>query len=130
MDVLHLTEEQRAKFIHLPIKQAIYVPSTQDISDQVSDEVLLNRVGQVSDFLSKLFGGYSAYDLKGGFIAHASSKEHFIKERFVRVVSFARREAFMENQQKLLQQISRWASEWGQESMGYEYEEDLYYIPK
>lgn len=130
MDVLHLTSEQKGKFVHLPIKQAIYVPSTYDVSAQLSHGDLAKRVDEVSSFLASLFGGYSVYDLTGGYVTHKKGEGEIIKEHFVRVVAFATREAFKENHNKLFEQIALWAKEWGQESVGYEYEEDLYYIPQ
>ncbi|MEK7552378.1 MAG: hypothetical protein AAB534_03100 [Patescibacteria group bacterium] len=130
MVVLNLTKEQESKFIHLPIQQAVYVPSTSNISEQLSREKLIQRVDEVCSFLASLFGGYNVYDLTGGYVIRKKGEDKIIKEHFVRVVSFATDEAFKKNQNKLFERIAVWAKEWGQESIGYEFEEDLYYIPK
>jgi len=130
MDTLKLTKEQENKFVRLPIKQAIYVPSTHSVSEQISCDELTKRVDEVSNFLANLFGGYAVYDLIGGYVIHKKDENMLIKEHFVRVVSFAARDAFHENQPKLFKQIAAWAKEWGQTSIGYEYEEDLLYIPQ
>lgn len=130
MTSLHLTKEQKAKYTHLPIKQAVYVPSTINISQHLTKDELIKRVDEVSSFFAKLFGGYSVYDLTGGYVTRKHGENEVIKEHFVRVVSFATDDTFKENQEKLFAQISQWAKEWGQESIGYEFEEDLYYIPQ
>jgi hypothetical protein len=46
----------------------------------------------------------------------------------VRVVAYSTPEAFKENKLKLMKMIAKWAKEWGQEAIGFEYEGDLFYI--
>jgi len=129
-DILQLTKEQEGKFVHLPIKQAIYVPSTHNIKEKLSNDELVKRVDEVSTYLASLFGGYSVYDLTGGYVTRKMDENSIIKEHFVRVVSFATEQAFKDSQQKLFDQIALWAKQWSQETVGYEFEEDLYYIPQ
>lgn len=130
MDIIKLSKEQKEKFIHLPIKQAIYVSSTRNISEDIPHDELINRANEVSEFLAKLFGGYSLYDISGGFVLHKKHGDMVKKEKVVRIVSFSTDKDFEQNKNKLFEQIGVWAKEWGQEYVGYEYEEDLYYIPK
>lgn len=130
MNIIKLSKEQKEKFIHLPIKQAIYVSSTRNISEDIPHDELINRANEVSKFLAKLFGGYSLYDISGGFVLHKKHEDMVKKEKVVRIVSFSTDKDFEQNKNKLFEQIKVWAKEWGQEYIGYEYEEDLYYIPK
>lgn len=130
MNIIKLSKEQKEKFIHLPIKQAIYVSSTRNISEDISHNELINRANEVSKFLTELFGGYSLYDISGGFVLHKKHGDTVKKEKVVRIVSFSTDKDFEQNKDKLFDQIEAWAREWGQEYIGYEYEEDLYYIPK
>lgn len=130
MNVIKLSKEQKEKFIRLPIKQAIYVSSTRNISENIPHDELVNRVNEVSKFLAKLFGGYSLYDISGGFVLHKKHGDTIKKEKVVRIVSFSTEKDFIQNQNKLFEQIEVWAKEWGQEYIGYEHEEDLYYIPR
>lgn len=130
MNVIKLSKEQKEKFIHLPIKQAVYVVSTKNISENISHDELIRRADEVSRFLAGLFGGYSSYDISGGFVLHKKHGDTVKKEKIVRIVSFSTEKDFIHNQNKLFEQIAVWAKEWGQEYIGYENEEDLYYIPK
>lgn len=130
MNIIKLSKEQKEKFIHLPIKQAIYVSSTRNISEDIPHDELINRANEVSKFLAELFGGYSLYDISGGFVLHKKHEDKVKKEKVVRIVSFSTKKDFIQNQNKLFEQIKVWAKEWGQEYIGYEHEEDLYYIPR
>lgn len=130
MNIIKLSKEQKEKFIHLPIKQAIYVSSTRNISEDIPHDELINRANEVSKFLAELFGGYSLYDISGGFVLHKKHEDTVKKEKVVRIVSFSTEKDFIQNQNKLFEQIEVWAKEWGQEYIGYEHEEDLYYIPR
>ena len=130
MNIIKLSKEQKEKIVHLPIKQAVYVSSTKNISEDISHNELINRADETSKFLAKLFGGYSSYDISGGFVLHKKHGDTVKKEKVVRIVSFSTEKDFIQNQDKLFKQIALWAKEWGQEYVGYEHEEDLYYIPQ
>lgn len=103
--ILNLSKEQQGRFIHLPVKQAIYVPSTSGVFEKLSHESLVKRVDEVSSFLAELFGGYSVYDLTGGYVTKKKGGDAIVKEHFVRVVSFATEKAFEQNQSKLFGQL-------------------------
>lgn len=115
------------KMFHLPLELAVYVPSTQDVDKVISDSELKERVDEVSEYLARLFGGFTKSDKIGGFM---SSKSELVTEQVVPVVSFATKSDFNDNKDKLVNQLSQWAKRWGQEAIGFEFEGDLYYVPE
>lgn len=115
------------KMFHLPLELAVYVPSTQDVDKVISDSELKERVDEVSEYLARLFGGFTKSDKIGGFMA---SNSELVTEDVVPVVSFATKSDFNANKEKLVNKLSEWAKRWGQEAIGFEFEGDLYYVPE
>jgi DNA repair protein RadC len=109
----------------LPYQIAIYVPSTKDKNVVISDLELESRVDEVKKYLSELFGGFNSVKVEGGY---ESKDRGLIKEDAVRVVAFANKEDINQKLKKLISKIKYWCSEWGQESMGVEFENDMYYV--
>jgi hypothetical protein len=115
------------KMFHLPLELAVYVPSTQDVDKVISDSELDARVDEVSKYLATIFGGFTKSDKIGGFV---SSQSELVTEEVVPVVSFATKEDYESNKNKLVTKLSEWARKWGQEAIGFEFEGDLYYVPQ
>jgi hypothetical protein len=109
----------------LPLQVAVYVPSTKDADEKVSKKEFDNRVEEVEKFTSSLFGGFSANDVDGGYM---SNTKGLIKEEVYKVTSFAPKENFDAKMSQLIAQVKKWAKDWGQESIGLEFEGDLFYI--
>lgn len=116
-----------SKMFHLPLEIAVYVPSTSDVDNVISESELNDRVKEVSVYLSSIFGGYTSSEKVGGYMA---SNKELVIEDVVPVTSFATRGDFEKNKEKLVQKMSEWAREWGQEAIGFEIEGDLYYVPQ
>ena len=115
------------KMFHLPLELSVYVPSTQDVDKVISDSELDARVNEVSKYLATIFGGFTKSDKIGGFM---SSQSELVTEEVVPVVSFATKEDYEANKNKLVSKLSEWARKWGQEAIGFEFEGDLYYVPQ
>jgi hypothetical protein len=115
------------KMFHLPLELSVYVPSTQDVDKVISDSELDARVDEVSKYLATIFGGFTKSDKVGGFM---SSQSELVTEEVVPVVSFATKEDYEANKNKLVTKLSEWARKWGQEAIGFEFEGDLYYVPQ
>jgi hypothetical protein len=111
----------------LPYEVGVYVPSTQDIDKVISVDRMSRRVSEVKTYLAKTFGGYTSTENLGGFIASDGS---LVNEDVIKITSFSTIEDFEKNKEALLKQIGKWGDNWGQEAIGFEYEGDLYYIPK
>ena len=113
--------------IHLPIEQAILVPSTQNINKPVSQSEMKHRVDKVRKFLSQKFGGYTSVKEVGGW--YSDKKKKLIKEGIVKVTGFSTTKDYKKNKGLVAKQIKDWGKQWGQESMGYEKEGDLFLYP-
>jgi GNAT superfamily N-acetyltransferase len=115
------------KMFHLPIELTVYVPSTQDVDKTITKAEMTARVNEVKTYLGKTFGGFSASDVQGGFVA---SDGNIVSEDIIKVVSFAQKEDYEKHKEQLVKKITEWAEKWGQEAIGLEYEGDLYYVPE
>jgi hypothetical protein len=116
-----------SKSFSLPFELAVYVPSTKGADEIISNTEFKSRIKQVEVFLSNLFGGFSKTDVDGGYM---SSEKGLITEDVAKVTAFGQREDFESKIPKLMEQISQWCEEWTQESMGFEFEGDLFYVEK
>jgi hypothetical protein len=115
------------KMFHLPIELTVYVPSTKDVDKVISKSEMNERVNEVKNYLGKTFGGFSASDVQGGFVA---SDGNIVNEDIIKVVSFAQKEDYEKNKEELVKKVTEWAEKWSQEAIGLEYEGDLYYVPE
>jgi hypothetical protein len=118
-------KERLSKSFELPLQMAVYVPSTKDKNVGVTKKEMDERVLEVKSFLAELFGGFNSVKVEGGF---ESSDKGLIEEDAVRVVAFASQEGFEPKFEKLVSKIKSWCKEWSQESIGLEFENDLFYI--
>jgi hypothetical protein len=118
-------KERLSKSFELPLQMAIYVPSTKDKNIVISKEELAYRVKVVEKYLATLFGGFNSAKVDGGF---QSVDKGVINEDAVRVVAFANPEGFEPKFEKLVNKVKEWCRLWSQESIGLEFENDLFYI--
>jgi hypothetical protein len=110
---------------HFPIETAVIVPST-DKNQKIQDyKTQTKRVLQVRSFLAKRFGGYTSIRATGGFV---SKKKGLVKEPAYKVVSFSKVKDYNKHKPALVKQVKKWGKQWGQESMGVEWEGDLFYL--
>ena len=111
----------------LPIELAVYVPSTEKANQIVSKRDYASRIDEVRSYLANLFGGYSSEGIDGGYV---SDEKGLIQEDVTKVTAFATKENFEQKLESLVTQIKKWCGQWGQESIGFEFEGDLFYISK
>jgi len=109
----------------LPYQIAVYVPSTKDKDVVISKKELDTRVDEVKKYLAQLFGGFNSVKVEGGY---QSQDKGLIKEDAVRVVAFGNKENIDDNFKQLISKVKYWCTKWGQESMGVEFENDMYYV--
>ena len=110
---------------HLPIKTGIIVPSTQNTDKPISNEQFEKRILETRQFLANTNGGFTSVRAVGGF---TDEKGQLVKEDVVVVESFTTKDNFVKNKPVVRKFLSRKGKEWKQESIGYEYETDLYYV--
>lgn len=115
------------KSFELPMEMAVYVPSTDKANIIISKRDYASRIEEVERYLSNLFGGYSAVSVDGGYV---SDDKGLIQEDVTRVATFGSTEDFESKFNELVNQVVDWCNKWGQESMGFEFEGDMFYINK
>ena len=109
----------------LPVRTAIIVPSTTDKNKPVSKAEMAKRVEDTRRFLNDTNGGTTSVKAVGGY---TDNKGNVIKEPVVVVESYATRKGFVKNKKKVRRYLEQKGKAWKQESMGYEHENDLYYV--
>jgi len=120
-------KKRLGKNFELPIEMAVYVPSTESANRTISKREFQARVDEVQEFVAKTFGGFSASEVEGGYV---SDEKGLIQEDVVKVTAFSQIQDFENKFDILVEKIRFWADKWGQESIGFEFEGDLFYIDK
>jgi len=110
---------------HLPLEQAVYIPSKDRDNKPLPKAKVRKAINDTRKKLSNWFGGYTSTKTTGGYV---SVKKKLIKEKVVKVTSFSTRKDFNKNQNKLKKWLMRLKKNLNQESIGYEYETDLFYF--
>ncbi len=114
----------------LPLQVAVYVPSTKNVDVIITKKEMEKRIDDTEKLLSQLFGGYSAVQVEGGF---ESNDKGLVQEQAVRVVAYGAKEneqgiPFEKSFENLINQVKSWCKEWSQQSIGLEFENDLFYV--
>ena len=140
-DFFHLTPEQQgrpnpfAAEVQPPLKGAttenpyqlkIYVPSTV-LDTPISQSEHKTRINNTERFLSSLFGGYTSAEVTGGYY---SQDDGLISEPVVVVSSWATPENYQKHKEKIERFIKTKQNEWGQEAIGFEFEDDFFMFPE
>jgi hypothetical protein len=114
------------KAYHLPIETCIYVPSTNKLQQRISPEEMKKRLFEVRRFLAKTYGGFTSVPALGGYFMQDGKK--VVEEDVIKVTSFSTIEKYKKNKDRIRKMLKTWGNRWGQESMGYEFEGDMYYV--
>jgi hypothetical protein len=123
---LNLTKNERKKIFHLPVEQAVFVPSTIYGDKTITKLQQRKRIKEVKKYLSEKFGGFTSVSAKGGY--YSGDKNKIIQEDVAVVTSFSTNKAHKKGLPNLKKQLKKWKKKWHQESMGYSHEGDLYYF--
>ena len=123
--LMEVSEKSPIISAKLDVEQVIYVPSTNVLQETISEEELRYRVNEVREVLSELFGGYTSVEGVGGYY---DDEYGLIEEPVIRVISYATEDSFNKNADNLIDFLEEKRKEWGQLSMGYEVEGDMYYL--
>ena len=108
---------------HLQVETKVLVPSTLH-DKEISAKEFAARAKETEDFLSRIFGGYTAVEAKGGWV----EKGKVIAEPVIEVVSFTKAKDYFANRQKLLTFLKAKKKEWKQNAVSVEIEGDLFLI--
>ena len=111
---------------YLPVKMVIIVPSTTNEDQDISKEEFHKRVDETRTFLADNFGGYTDIKVTGGY----TSNDKLIKEDGARVISYSSPENFIAKRKELKEFMMTKVRDWKQDTLGFEFEDDLYYFEK
>ena len=115
---------------HLPIETATLVPETNKTQKPIKTEEFKKRTIETENKLTKLFGGFTRTRTIGGYkLDKGKNKGKTVREKVNKVTCFAERTKFLKHRKEFETYLQKKGKEWGQESIGLEYEGDLYYIP-
>jgi hypothetical protein len=109
----------------LPNELTILIPLFDRNDKPASDEEIDNRVKDVKDFLQAYFGEFVMQDTGSSYI---DQEGNLMMRKTIQITSYPSDEEFNYHKRQLIQQLSIWASEWGQDFMILEYEDNMFYI--
>jgi hypothetical protein len=109
----------------LPNELTILIPIFDSEGNPISDGEIDNRVNDVSHFVVKNFGGFIVQDMGSSFI---DNEGNLIMRKTVQITTYPSDEDFNKHKSQLINQLSLWATEWNQEHLIFEYEDEKFYI--
>tara|TARA_A100001391_G_scaffold106159_2_gene71026 strand:- start:4436 stop:7000 length:2565 start_codon:yes stop_codon:yes gene_type:complete len=112
--------------IEAPYEVKVYVPSTA-IDKPVTEREFRKRITETQEFLSTLFGGFTTLQAKGGYM---SDVEGLITEPVVVVAAWAGRQDYADRLDDLEEFLRAKRTDWQQEVIGFEFENDFFMFPE
>jgi hypothetical protein len=109
----------------LPNELTIFVPLFNANGEPASDNEIENRVDDVKDFLKRNFGEFVVQDMGSSYI---DREGNLIMRKTIQITAYPSDSEFNNHKQHLINQLSLWASEWGQDFMILEYEDEMFFI--
>ena len=109
---------------HLPLECVVYVPSTQGDRVIGTDEFARRR-DETADLLVTLFGGCRESMATGRYRGRDGE---IVAEEVAVLTGFGDAEDYERKRQQFLAWLIDRRDEWGQETLGFEFEGDLWYI--
>ena len=104
---------------------AIFIPLFNTNGEPASDNEIENRIDDVKHFLNRNFGEFVVQDMGSSYI---DREGNLIMRKTIQISVYPSDEEFNYHKQQLINQLSLWASEWGQDFMLLEYEDEMFYI--
>lgn len=109
----------------LPNELTIYIPLFDYKENPASDTEIESRISDVKDFLKNNFGEYVVQQMGSSYIDYEGNLK---MQKHIQVSAYPTNEEFELNKQKLINQLSLWATDWSQDMMVLEYEDDMFFI--
>lgn len=113
-------QQNSANKIHI----VIYVPSTKQFSKPVTGREFKKRIRETAKFLNRTFGGTTRISGIGSYTLN----EKIIDERVVKVETFTKVKDYHKADLKVKKFIQQKRRSWGQDSIGYEFEETMHFV--
>ena len=109
----------------LPNELTIFVSLFDANGNPASDNEIENRVDDVKDFLTRNFGEFIFQNLGSSYI---DREGNLVMRKNIQITAYPSDEEFNYIKEQLINQLSLWATEWGQDFIILEYEEDMFFI--
>jgi hypothetical protein len=110
---------------HLPVECVVYVPSTTAESIPIGEDEFRGRVDETAGILVDLFGGCRESTARGRY---RDQDGNLIVEEVAVVTGYGTVADYAGKRQWLLAWLIDAKVRWGQESIGFEFEGDLWYV--
>ncbi len=108
-----------------PYEIKVYVPSTT-LDQPISESDFKSRIDETQEKLSELFGGFTTVDASGGYL---SQQDGVISEPVIVVSSWATVGDYQSKMGDLERFLKQKKDDWGQEVIGFEFENDFFMYP-
>ena len=125
-EVFNAEAPLKEESIEAPYEVKVYVPSTA-IDKPVTEREFSERIKETQEFLSTLFGGFTTLQAKGGYM---SDVEGLITEPVVVVATWASRQDYADQLEDLEEFLRSKRTDWEQEVIGFEFENDFFMFPE
>lgn len=112
----------------LPVQFSIIVPSTKNNVER--KDLFPKRVKQEKEYLTKLFGGETAIEGRGGYVQTKPNKDIKTFEKVMVVEASTTPKTFAESRGKLMKHIQKKQKEWGQDTIFFKIEGESFIYPK
>jgi len=110
--------------VHLPIECVVYVPSTL-YAKRIPKREFQKRIRKTADELVRLFGGCRETMVRGHYM---DRRGEIIEEDVAVLTGYGKGDHYLEKRERFLEWLLAKKKEWQQESIGFEFEGDLWYI--
>lgn len=107
-----------------PVEIKVFVPSTKNKRQPVSQAEFRRRVDSILRKLTNLFGSTTRVSGEGTY----NYRKRPISESVVTVETFTDHETYRKNQSKLHSYLLEKKKAWGQDSIGLEFEGEMFFI--
>ena len=104
----------------------ILVPSTKGIDKKITKKQFKLRIKSVVKFLRKKFGGSTRIRGVGDFSSQELGKP--VQEQIAKVETFTTTRNYNKADKNIRTFLKNKKKSWGQESIGYEFEESLHFV--
>jgi len=107
-------------------KVAIYVPSTKNINDKISEKQFKKRIKEVVSFLRTKLGGTTRIAGIGDY--YSSELKRPVAERIAKIESYTNKKDYYAVDQDIKKFLETKKKSWSQESIAYNYMGEMFFV--
>lgn len=111
---------QLSKLLNLPNQVVVFITASDKKDSAVSAENISGRRQEIERFLNDMFGQTSVLSI--------SAHENETGFSLMAISAYANAKTFEKQKANLSKQLSDWASEWGEEAIAMQYNNELFYV--